>query len=540
MLRHLTINLRLGLTLALLCLALGVSGAIGIYSTIVNHRVAESLIEDEGLIVIIGRINVKVFDSRLHIAQARLDTSPDKLRQEGRILAENNQDTQRDLELLRAAGQTRPAPEIDAFVNTVGNFLEHYLRPVEHALQQADADTLHTLAAQSANRYYSPIKQSRSDLMQAIERSTQAQRAESERVYQLTLTLTAAVVIGGILLALIFGGLVLRTIARDTRQLLDGMLRIQQEHDLTRRLEQRGQDELAQIAAAVNGLLGAMHQFAGNVGQQSQQNIGTTASLLDKASEVSTRTAEQSELARQAAGQLAQMVDGIHAISRLAVETRALTEAGSQLGHAGASAVTGTAQEMRKVAAQVQTAADDIRHLDHQSGEIDHIVSAISEIADQTNLLALNAAIESARAGEAGRGFAVVADEVRKLAERTRHFTDQIQSTISSIRQETAAAAHCMETGQTLAQSGVDAAVEAAGLIQRIQASLDAINTAVRDMTDTLSSQERGAEHIAHQIAEISERSVQNADNAEASCALAKSAESASRSLAAAASLFRV
>lgn len=75
--------------------------------------------------------------------------------------------------------------------------------------------------------------------------------------------------------------------------------------------------------------------------------------------------------------------------------------------------------------------------LKEKTNEVISINDMMASISEQTNLLALNAAIEAARVGEAGRGFNVVADEIRKLAEQSKEFSNNINSIVNELYDET-------------------------------------------------------------------------------------------------------
>lgn len=97
-----------------------------------------------------------------------------------------------------------------------------------------------------------------------------------------------------------------------------------------------------------------------------------------------------------------------------------------------------TMQQIASEAQQLSATGAELNKVTDETGvkvrESDKIVGVIRDIAKQTNLIGLNAAIEAAHSGQYGRGFSVVADEVRRLSKTTAVSTDNINETLSQIK----------------------------------------------------------------------------------------------------------
>ena len=102
-------------------------------------------------------------------------------------------------------------------------------------------------------------------------------------------------------------------------------------------------------------------------------------------------------------------------------------------------------------------------------------------ISRQTNLLGLNASIEAARAGQHGAGFHIVAQEVRKLSTETTTATDNIETSLRSIK-------HNLENlKQNMTQIN-GATNEQAQLVQDFSEIIDELNTLSMEMKGFMSN----------------------------------------------------
>ena len=317
-----------------------------------------------------------------------------------------------------------------------------------------------------------------------------------------------------IVVVVLFSYFIGRSILTPTRLAVEMMKDISQgEGDLTRTLNENGNDEISQLSRSFNLFVSKIRESLVLVAK-SANDVNEHAHAVDDSSKTSQSFIElQNDSSTQVAAAMEQMTHQIHDVSRNAEAAEQAANDAASNASTGKNVVSKTITAIETLSSNIETVSKVTADLAQESNNIGSVLDVIRSIAEQTNLLALNAAIEAARAGEHGRGFAVVADEVRTLASRTGKSTDEIQAMIAKLQEGAKAAVEAVKSSQEISISTVEQASSANTSLDEIDRLVSVITDMNGQIARATEQQTSAADEVNLRINDLSQSTEQSLGN---------------------------
>ncbi|MBY4678105.1 methyl-accepting chemotaxis protein [Marinobacterium arenosum] len=365
-------------------------------------------------------------------------------------------------------------------------------------------DQVKQVIDQQANQAKGVLQQAiaaASELNRNTNRQTgqEIEQASSDLLQSLTMILIGL----GVLMVLI---LVAIMTARITSKLVALTGSLQElaagEGDLTKRIDLHSNDEIGDMAGAINSFIGKTQQLVQQANSAAENTALQINTINSVSSDASNAVERQNQQVHQVSEAMTEMVQTINQVAERIQHNLSNVDQIRQAGHEASEISADVKGTIGQLAGEVASAAEVINGVAEQSSQITTILEMISGVAEQTNLLALNAAIEAARAGDKGRGFAVVADEVRDLASKTQASTEDIHRQIEALQSGVQGAVKVIGAASSKADASI-AAIN--GSDERIQSISDAVQR-LFDFTNEIAAMAEQQSQVSSEVNQSIER----------------------------------
>jgi len=493
---RLSLRTRIQGVMALMALLIVLIAAVGMYAlTACNNALLAAYDEHMAPSVALAKIVERLGDNRAQIMLG-LQHSPDNKYNSMHdhpvtLHIETTLKNREIIEGLRATYEkrTKSAEEqalSDAFFAARDAFSKEGVGPAREALKAGDYDAAQVLLLTKINPLYNRLLVDASALQSYLTAAGQKAYKEAESSYAVVRNLAIGVTLFAILLVVVVGGMLVKSIVTPMKKAIEHFNRIS-EGILIDEIDTTRTDETGQMLCSLAMMQVNLKVILDEVRAVSQTLDEESKRLNQDMNQVVAQSLQQQDRVQGTAAATEELTQSVAKVASSVDSTAQAAARAKKLVTESTRSMDSSMEATSRVVGAVHASSATIADLNRAIEKIGAITNTIREIAEQTNLLALNAAIEAARAGEQGRGFAVVADEVRKLAERTSTSTTDINNTVGEFQAVTYQAVASMEQAAREVEQGI-------ALMRNSVAGLDQIRVSsdeVAAMADTIASASR-------------------------------------------------
>ncbi len=316
--------------------------------------------------------------------------------------------------------------------------------------------------------------------------------------------------VGLVLLAIVLGFIVARSIARPLNDLSEKFARMA-DGDLTIEVEpSRRSDEVGILVNSAGTMLTTLKEQTGAIIDSANNLASCIGEITATASQLAAGASETSSTISEVSATVEEIRHTAKLSSEKATQVEHDSEEMNQVAVEGEESSQQAVKGMKKINDEMEYIAESIVNLSEQTQNIGEIIGAVNDLSDQSNLLSVNASIEAAKAGEYGKGFAVVAQEVKSLAEQSKDATGQIKNILSDIQKATSTAVMATERGSKAVESGVGLTENSGQTISTLQLNIDDASQAASQINASSQQQLAGMEQLVTAMENIKEATSQN------------------------------
>ncbi|KMZ13583.1 Methyl-accepting chemotaxis protein I (serine chemoreceptor protein) [Candidatus Burkholderia humilis] len=344
-------------------------------------------------------VNVRTAVDRRAIAARNmaLVTAPSDFESEKAVEAQAQRDVERSLrklnEMIRSTTDT--TDQARALLSEI-NQIEAKYTPVANTIVSLASQGKREEAVKTINDACRPLLATLIKATDGYADYTNSREVElvrdSEARYAEQRNVSIAICLGSVLLAVVAGILITRSLLRALGAEPDALGIVAQRiaaGDLSP-VAHANRAPAGSVLASMSHMQTSLVELIGQVRTAVDSITTGSAEIASGNVDLSSRTEQQSASLQETAASMEELTSTVKQNADNAQHASALSANASEVAHEGNAVVTQVVSTMNEISAN--------------STEIANITGIIEGIAFQTNILALNAAVEAARAGEQGRG----------------------------------------------------------------------------------------------------------------------------------------